>query len=117
MKQRKSAPILTTLVALLVVAAAVALGWRLVRGDNSLLRNVSLSAPRITPNADGDTDAVLIQYELSRNAVVSITFQDADGQMYLFRDERVRGAGSTASTSAAWWRGIRCRMRWRRARF
>ncbi|MCA9939672.1 MAG: hypothetical protein KC418_13590 [Anaerolineales bacterium] len=93
MKQRKSAPILTTLVALLVVAAAVALGWRLVRGDNSLLRNVSLSAPRITPNADGDTDAVLIQYELSRNAVVSITFQDADGQMYLFRDERVRGAG------------------------
>lgn len=93
MMQSRYTPLLAAGVALLVVVLAVAVGWRLVRGDDSLLRHVSFSAPRITPNADGDTDAVLIQYELSRNAVVSIHLMDEAGQQYVFRNERLRGAG------------------------
>ena len=32
-----------------------------------------------TPNADGESDATPISYELTRNAVVSIYFEDEDG--------------------------------------
>ncbi len=93
MSERQRTSLLAGLVALLVVIAGVAATWRLVRGDDSLLRNVRFSAPRITPNADGDTDALLIEYELSRNALVSIVFVDDAGTQYTFRWDEPRGAG------------------------
>lgn len=80
-------------VALLVVVTAVLIGWRLVRGDDSLLRDVSFQHTEIRPNADGDTDITLIEYELSRNATVSIYFEDENGQRFYFRNGRLRGAG------------------------
>jgi hypothetical protein len=80
-------------VALLVVGTAVLIGWRLVRGDESLLRQVSFQHTEIRPNADGDTDITLIQYTLARNATVSIYFEDAAGQRFYFRESRPRGAG------------------------
>jgi hypothetical protein len=80
-------------VALLVVGTAVLIGWRLVRGDESLLRQVSFQHPEIRPNADGDTDITLIQYTLARNATVSIYFEDAAGQRFYFRESLPRGAG------------------------
>jgi len=94
MMQNKTFPLITALIAVIVVGAALLAGWRLVRGDGSLLRQVSFSAGRITPNADGDTDALLVQYELSRNAAVSIYFEDEAGQRTYFRQGRLRGAGS-----------------------
>ena len=79
-------------VALLVVIVSVAAGWGLVRGDGSLLRNANFSADRITPNADGVTDALLIEYEIFRNATVSIYFEGPNSERHYFRREQPRGA-------------------------
>jgi hypothetical protein len=79
-------------VALLVVVVAVFIGWRVVRGDNSLLRHVSFQHTEIRPNADGDTDITLIEYTISRNATVSIYFENEAGQRFYFRESRPRGA-------------------------
>lgn len=80
-------------VALIVVVAAVAVGWRLVNGDNSLLRNVAVTHDVITPNADGDADLTRIEYEISRNAAVSIYFENEAGERFYFRRQKLRGAG------------------------
>ncbi len=83
-------------VAFVVVATAVLLGWRLLNGDSSLLRQVVVTEAVITPNADGETDATLIQYELSRNATVSIYFENEAGERFYFRQDKLRGAGEYA---------------------
>ncbi|MBE2222894.1 MAG: hypothetical protein IAF02_15220, partial [Anaerolineae bacterium] len=93
MKNSKYFPFLVGLLALLVVVIAVALGWRLLNGDSSLLRNVTIQHEQITPNADGDTDATRIKYELARNAVVSIYFDNEGGDRFYFREGKDRGAG------------------------
>jgi hypothetical protein len=94
MRERRGiSPILVTVIALIVVVVAVAVGWRVVNGDRSLLRNVTVGHERITPNADGDSDATPIRYEISRNATVSIYFDDEAGQRFYFREEKARGAG------------------------
>ena len=76
-----------------IVLAAIAMGWRLVRGDGSLLRTASFAPAVITPNADGNSDATVLSYELARNANVSISFQDRNGNSYYFRRDQPRGAG------------------------
>ena len=93
MSERKYSPILVGVVALVFVVIAVALLWRVVNGDSSLLRNVVVQKSLITPNADLDDDATLIEYELSRNAAVSIYFENEAGQRFYFRQEKTRGAG------------------------
>lgn len=93
MKNSKFFPVIVGIVALVIVVIAVAIGWRLLNGDSSLLRNVTLQHEQITPNADGDTDATRIQYELSRNAVVSIYFENDEGDRFYFRQDKDRGAG------------------------
>ena len=55
-------------------------------GPRPLLSEVSFSADRITPNADHDSDVLIITYNLERSAVVSIYFDDAQGNRYYFRD-------------------------------
>ena len=59
--------------------------------DRPLLSQVSFSVDRITPNADGDTDALRITYNLSRSADVSIIFEDEDGTRTYFRDHVYHG--------------------------
>ena len=93
MFRQKSTFIWVGIVALLVVIMAVFLGNRLLNGDNSLLRNVQVDKAEISPNADGDTDATTIAYELSRNATVSIYFENDAGDRFYFRQEKPRGAG------------------------
>jgi hypothetical protein len=92
-EQRRISPVMVAIIALIVVVVAVAIGWRVVNGDRSLLRNVSVQLARITPNADGDTDVTLFQYEISRNATVSIYFENETGERFYFREEKPRGAG------------------------
>lgn len=49
----------------------------------------------ITPNADGETDATTISYELSRNATVSIYFENTGtGDRHYFRQDKPRGVGN-----------------------
>ncbi|MBK8985422.1 MAG: hypothetical protein IPM39_04965 [Chloroflexi bacterium] len=93
MQQKKNTPVIVGLVALLIVLAAVAIGWRLLNGDSSLLRNVSVQHDTITPNADGDTDATRIRYQLAGNAAVSIYLENASGDRFYFRQDKIRGAG------------------------
>lgn len=93
MSERKFSPFLVGIIGLLIVLTAVAAIWRVVNGDTSLLRNVTMQKTVITPNADGDDDATRIAYQLSRNAAVSIFFENAQGERYYFRQEKSRGAG------------------------
>jgi hypothetical protein len=91
---RVTATLSVTLIASALVLLAVWLGGRLLNGDRSLLRNAAIRDAVITPNADGVTDATLLSYELSRNATVSIYFENEEGQRFHFREARSRGAGT-----------------------
>jgi len=93
MSNRGSFKFVVAGIAIAVVLVAVGAGWRLVRGDGSLLREVSVAHSAITPNADGNVDVTEISYHLARNADVSIYFTDSEGNHYYFRRERPRGAG------------------------
>ena len=86
-------PLVAAIIALLLVVVAVAISWRILNGDRSLLRNVNVDDDAITPNADGEQDATLLRYEVSRNADVSISFENEAGERYYFRREKPRGAG------------------------
>lgn len=93
MVNKKQTPYIVALAALLFVILAVVLGWRIVNGDSSLLRDVQVNDDLITPNADGVTDATQISYTLARNADVSIYFENEAGERYYFRENKTRGAG------------------------
>lgn len=93
MSIKRYTPVIVLVIAALVVLLAVLVGGRLLNGDDSLLRNVVVRDSVITPNADGVTDLTSISYELSRNANVSIFFEDAAGDRFFFRQDKARGAG------------------------
>lgn len=93
MSKRGSFKIVVIVVALGIVLLALGSGWRLLRGDGSLLREATFTDNLITPNADGQSDVTTISYELARNADVSIFFTDSEGKRYYFRREQPRGAG------------------------
>ena len=77
--------------ALLVMAAlSISIGGCHLR---PLLYDVSVSPGLISPNADGDDDATSIEYKLSRNAALSIYFENAQGEKFYFRKDRPRSAG------------------------
>ncbi len=94
MSEKRNSPFLVGLIALVVVVLAVAAGWRLINGDRSLLRHVEVEKSVITPNADGEDDATPIAYEISRNAAVSIYFENEAGDRFYFRQEKPRGTGN-----------------------
>ncbi len=72
---------------ILVATATLGLLLTLVAcGEEPLLSAVSFSKDLITPNADHDNDVVIITYNLSRSAEVSIYFEDDAGSRYYFRD-------------------------------
>ncbi len=96
MDDRKFSPLWIGLIGLLVVLIAVAVGWRLMRGDGSLLRDGMVHDAAITPNADGESDITGISYTLADNATVSIYFEDEAGERYYFREDKPRGAGEYA---------------------
>jgi hypothetical protein len=60
-------------------------------GSRPLLYGVEFGSDTITPNADGDTDIVEIQYGLDRSAALSIYFIDSHGTSHYFRDAEPRG--------------------------
>lgn len=93
MKQTTSGRPAVIIIAVALVIMALGAGWLIARGDPTLLRNVTVEHEMITPNADGDGDATTIRYELSRNADVSISFEDEDGQRHYFRENQPRGVG------------------------
>jgi hypothetical protein len=73
-----------------LVAAALSIGGCHLR---PLLYDVSVSPGLISPNADGNDDATSIHYKLSRNAALSIYFENAQGEKFYFRKDRPRSPG------------------------
>lgn len=85
---------LTLVVAVFVLAAVVLVGMTLIEPPRPLLVGARFSADTITPNADGSDDVTQFDYEISRNALVSLTFEREDGAHYVFRDSQPRAAGT-----------------------
>jgi hypothetical protein len=79
----------------LLFGCAVLLGGcgQLEFSSGPLLHDVSFSKAVITPNADGADDATEIKYSLRRPANVTISFTDAQGERFYFRDDRRRAEG------------------------
>lgn len=59
-------------------------------GRGELLSNVSASASTITPNGDGTTDSLAINYTIGQPANVSVFVEDATGQRFVLRDNTPR---------------------------
>jgi hypothetical protein len=59
--------------------------------ERPLLNQVSFNKDVITPNADGDEDVVLITFDLSRSANISIYFENEEGERFYFRREIYHG--------------------------
>ena len=72
-------------VLVLAVAVGVALGT-CACSPRPLLSGVSFSDDLITPNADRDRDILVVSYDLSRAAFVSVYFVDDSGERFFFRD-------------------------------
>jgi hypothetical protein len=96
MRTKRQSRLPVIIIALVIVAVFVAAGWLLLQGDRRLIKSARSTLETITPNADGDTDATRFEYELNRNATVSIFFEAEDGQRHYFRRERPRGVGEFA---------------------
>ncbi len=91
MRLPKTVVVLAALVALLI---AVGIGYLVLRPPVALLTAASFDRPRISPNADGQDDLAVIQYKLSRPAVISIYLDAPNGDRYYFRQDERRPAGS-----------------------
>jgi hypothetical protein len=74
-------------------------------GQRPLLSDVSFSTDVITPNADRDTDVLVVTYALSRSAHVSIYFDDEAGNRYYFRDH-VRHGPSVEGPYEVYFSGV-----------
>jgi hypothetical protein len=73
-----------------------------------LLFDASVSPDTISPDADGIDDATNIEYKLSRNAALSIYFENAGGERFYFRKDRPRSAGDYRVQ----WGGVINQPRW-----
>ncbi len=91
MLNQKRTPFFVGIISLIVVLTAVAIFYRILNGDSSLLRNVSVAHEQISPNADQESDITHIAYEISRNASVSIYFENSDDERFYFREDESRG--------------------------
>lgn len=90
-------PIWLTLFAAAVTLVLVLLAGRMIlQPDRPLIVSAGFAGEVINPNADGVNDVVEFSYEISRNALVSLILEDADGREYLFRQDERRVAGEYA---------------------
>lgn len=84
---------LTVITAALTAAVVLVAGTLLINPNRPLLPNGQFSLETISPNADGVDDITEINYEVTRNAFVSLTFtNNADGSQFVFRDRERRAA-------------------------
>lgn len=84
--------IITIFVALLTAGAVLILSNVLLTPDRDLVAYVNISPTTISPNADGEDDVALVEYEITRNAVVSFLLIDTDGNEFYFREAQARAA-------------------------
>lgn len=82
------------LAAIAALVAVVAAGAVLLQPPRPLIVSAGFSPETITPNADGQDDVTVFEYELSRAATVSVEFTAPDGRVFAFRNGEPRTAGS-----------------------
>lgn len=86
-------------IGIVLVAAGVGLAVMLIVGqfllqpDAALILEAGFDREQITPNADGDNDAAIFRYRLSRSASVTLGLVDEAGTRYSFRTDQLRGPG------------------------
>lgn len=83
---------LTVGAALVAFGAVVIVGQAFIQPDQPLIIAASFTDEIITPNADNDNDVTIFNYELARNARISLLFEAEDGTVYTFRDGNERVA-------------------------
>lgn len=76
------------------MAAVLLAGTFLINPDRPLLGEAGFNIQTISPNADGVDDVTIFNYEINENALISLTFTGADGQTYVFREDRERAPGN-----------------------
>jgi hypothetical protein len=85
---------------LLLIGAATALiivlavSTLIINPNQALIQNAGFEFEVVTPNADGDRDVVPFAYTLARPAVVTIAFENTDGQRFVFRNAQPRSPGA-----------------------
>jgi hypothetical protein len=82
--------VLTVISAIVGLAFVLGLGSLLIRPPQELILDAGFDSETISPNADGEADITPFRYELSRNANVSIIFENENGQSYYFRENEPR---------------------------
>lgn len=84
---------LVGIAALLALAVVLVAGRFLINPDRPLITDAAFSSDTITPNADGSDDVAVFSYGLSRNARVSIWFEDEQARRFMFRSGEPRAPG------------------------
>jgi hypothetical protein len=74
-------------------ASVLLIGSLLINSAEPLIIAAEFSLQTISPNADGQDDVTEFSYEISRNATVSLTLTDTEGNVYTFRDRESRAPG------------------------
>ncbi|HEC22544.1 MAG TPA: hypothetical protein ENI95_06475 [Chloroflexi bacterium] len=84
---------LTALSSLFGLLIILLVGYMVSRPRGPVITEAEFGLSTITPNADGDSDVTRISYRIRRPAVISIYFEDENGERYYFRRERPRSRG------------------------
>jgi len=86
-------PLITSLLALLILALLLGAAWIVLSPKGQLIPEAAFSLKTISPNADGVDDITRIDYRLREPATVSIYFLDSNGKRFEFREKQPRDAG------------------------
>jgi hypothetical protein len=78
------------ILALVALVAVVGVGQMILQPRLPLITDASFAPETITPNADGESDVTILSYTLSRNANISLIFEQSDGTLYYFRKDEAR---------------------------
>lgn len=83
---------LAVIAAVVVLAAVLVVGQALIQPPRPLITFARFSPDVITPNADGDADVTEFSYGITRNARISLSFVNENGQQFFFRQNDIRAA-------------------------
>lgn len=81
------------LATLLGAVLVLIVGQALLQPDLPLITAAGFTPQRISPNADGVDDVAIFEYELSRNARITLQFENTAGTRYVFREDESRVGG------------------------
>lgn len=86
-------PLLFTGIVIALIIVGIA-GVFVLKPPSDLIENVSMSEDVITPNADGENDIAILSYEITRNAKVTISFENQETEeVFYFRRGNDRSEG------------------------